>query len=99
MRHRDPVYVFIFIVVLIIINYGKIEGFFERIIPIKVSQIWVKILAHTVVSSLIGCLSILYYFFTRNPSMLVIFAAIAVGFIVRYIINEISKLLFNENYD
>jgi len=60
---------------------------------------WIKILAHTVVSLLIGCFSVLYYVFTRNSSMLVIFAAIAAGFIVRYLINEISKLLFNKNYD
>ena len=96
---RDPAFGFIIVITLIILYYGKIESFLEGVLPIKIPQIWIKLISHVIVCILIVLFSVLYYKFTKNPSIGIIAAAIGIGLIVRFLLNEISKMFFNENYD
>lgn len=99
MRSKDPAVGLIVLVVLIIVHYGKIEQIIERFMPSSVSDRSIKIIAHIIVIFTIACISLLYYKAAKNPSMALIGGAIAGGFIIRFILNELSQMMFNERYD
>lgn len=99
MRSKDPAVGFVILVILVIVYYRKIEEFLERIMPSKMSDLVIKIISHVIVVLVIGVLAFLYYKAAKNPSLGVIAGAIAGGLIVRFILNEFSRMMFNEKYD
>ena len=99
MRSKDPAFLFVIVIIFLIVYYGKIEEFFERNLPTHFSQLFIKIISHVILLVVIGILSLLYYKFAKNPSLGIIGYAIMGGIVVRVIINELSKLFFNEKFD